>query len=45
MRIQFYVTEAEEVGGTKYPGMSYEQGIKYAIDWIVGNNDENPMED
>ncbi len=37
--------EQEEKGGSKWPGMSYEQGVRTAIDWITGNTDELPIED
>ena len=39
--------DAEEKGTTKYPGMSYEQGIKNAIDWLVdtGVDDYHPLDD
>ncbi len=37
--------ESEETGGSKYPGMTYEQGIKAAIEWITGEINDNPMED
>lgn len=30
-------------GKSKYPGMTYEQGIRDAIDWIQGNGDR-PLE-
>ncbi len=33
------------VEGSKWPGMSYEEGIDAAIRWIVGLADEDPMED
>ena len=26
-------------------GMSYEQGVSYALDWVLGNIDEDPIED
>lgn len=29
-------------GGSKYPGMSYEQGITEAIAWLQGDSDQNP---
>ena len=32
-------------GGSRWPGMTYEQGVRNALDWILGNNDDNPMED
>jgi hypothetical protein len=37
--------DQENEGGSKYPGMTFEQGIKEAIDWITGNQDETPLED
>ena len=34
----------EEDGGSRYPGMTYEQGIRAAIDWITTDGgDEPPM--
>lgn len=32
-----------EASGSNYPGMSYEQGVKYAIDWITGQSEEEPI--
>lgn len=29
--------------GSKYPGMSFEQGITDFYGWLVGDYDENPM--
>ena len=29
--------EAENNGESQYPGMSYEEGIKAAIEWVTGN--------
>jgi hypothetical protein len=31
--------------GSKFPGMSYEQGVENAINWLIGNDDSPPMED
>lgn len=28
---------------SKYSGMTYEQGVLAAIDWILGKEDEPPM--
>ena len=36
--------EAEESGDSKYPGMSYEQGVLATIRWWQGDG-PNPMED
>ena len=32
-------------GCSKFPGMTYEEGVRAAIDWLVGDIDDNPMED
>lgn len=37
--------ESEDNGRSQWPGMTYEQGVKAAIDWITGATDDNPMED
>lgn len=31
--------------GSKYSGMSYEEGVKYALEWVTGQSDDKPMED
>jgi len=35
--------EQIEKGESKYPGMSYEQGIREAIEWITGWGDDPPL--
>lgn len=30
--------------GSHYPGMSYEDGIRNAIEWIVGDQEDAPDE-
>lgn len=37
--------EVEETGSSNYPGMSYEQGIKAAIEWIIGDINDHPIND
>ena len=39
------VLKSQEIRQVKFPGMSYEDGIKYAIDWILGDCDIHPMND
>lgn len=36
--------ESEEEGASKWPGMTYEQGVKAALEWVQGYG-ANPMED
>ena len=31
--------------GSKWRGMSYEQGVEAGIRWLIGDIDDNPMED
>lgn len=37
--------EQIDKGGSKYPGMSYEDGIREALDWVSGDSDEAPLSD
>jgi len=37
--------EQESKGGSKWPGMTYEQGVRAALDWIVGWSDDHPLDD
>jgi len=36
--------EQEEQGGSAVPGMSYEQGIKAAIEWLTDEHSDHPLE-
>jgi len=36
-------SELIEEGG-RFPGMSYEEGIKEMYDWLVGNTEDNPLD-
>ena len=37
--------DREDSGGSGWLGMSYEQGVAYAIRWITGQTEDNPMDD
>lgn len=37
--------ESENTGESKYPAMTYEQGVRAALEWVNGDTDDNPMED
>ena len=37
--------EAEETGESRWPGMSYEQGVKAGIEWVLGQTTDNPLDD
>lgn len=36
---------AEDSGESRYPGMSYEQGIQDAIRWLTEETEPGPLED
>lgn len=31
--------------GSKYPGMTYEQGLREAVDWIMEDQEDDPTQD
>ena len=31
--------------GTKYGGMSYDEGVRQALDWIQGHDDDPPYDE
>ena len=31
--------------GTKYSGMSYEEGVRETINWMLGYTNDKPMDD
>jgi hypothetical protein len=43
-RVRNWAAEAEAEGGRHFPGMSYEEGVIAAIDWLVGDRDDAPDE-
>lgn len=32
-------------GTSRWPGMTYEQGVADALNWVMGNRDESPFEE
>lgn len=32
-------------GGSKFPGMSFENGVQETIDWLTGQSDDPPLPD
>ena len=37
--------EAEGKGHSRYPGMTYEEGVRAGIEWALGLADEPPFDD
>lgn len=38
-------SECEETGDSHFPGMSYENGVKAAIEWLNGDTDSHPIKE
>ena len=38
------IEQASE-GGSKYPGMSFEEGIQQGIEWVLGESEQHPLDD
>ena len=36
--------DQEDEGGSRFPGMTYEQGVKAGIDWLTDDG-AHPLED
>ncbi len=34
--------ETEDSGVSRFPGMSYEQGMTAAVQWLLGDSDDHP---
>jgi len=39
------VIEQINQGGSKFPGMSYEEGLRVMYDWLNGDLETDPLED
>ncbi len=37
-------SDSESTGHSKYPGMTFEQGIRAGIEWLTDSDAEHPME-
>lgn len=36
---------ARKAGRSQYPNMAFEDGVREALDWVVGNVDEDPTDE
>jgi hypothetical protein len=43
-RLENWAAEGQD-NGTHYFGMSYEDGIRNTIDWLLGRSDTSPADD
>lgn len=39
-----FCAHQEENGETLYPGMTYEEGVKTALEWVMGDIEDHPTE-
>ena len=47
-QIDDVISEAYEIKdtvGTKWRGMTYEDGVTAALEWVTGNREESPFEE
>ena len=47
-QIQALADKASDIintGTTRFRGMTYEEGIRKALEWVLGNAEETPLED
>jgi len=42
---QLQIAETAITEGSHYPGMSYEEGIIYFFQWLVGEIEDKPFEE
>lgn len=38
-------SDAEYGEGCPFPGMSFSEGVRHALAWVLGDTDDAPMED
>lgn len=38
-------SEQIDRGRSKFPGMTYEEGVQAGIEWALGRHESNPMEE
>ena len=44
-QINNVISEIIENPGPRFPGQTYEDGIRNARDWVLGEVDEDPLSD
>ncbi len=37
--------DQQSSGVSRFPGMTYEQGIREALEWVIGDTDDDPLPD
>ena len=42
-QIDEIINQIIENPGPRFPGMTYEQGVRNALDWVLGDEEENPL--
>jgi hypothetical protein len=44
-RLETWAMKTYETGESHYPGMTYEDGVRDALDWLFGKEDNSPADD
>ena len=45
MNSQYDKAVDASAGGSRWPGMTYEDGVRATLDWVRGDTDQPPMDD
>lgn len=40
-----WAARAEASGRSNFPGMSYEEGVRAALEWVTGQSDDKPNDE
>lgn len=43
-QIEEVLRKVDSTGGTKYPGMTYEEGVEEALRWVLGEIPDDEFE-
>lgn len=43
--VRDHAWESMERGRSRYPGMTFEEGVAGALDWVTGERDEPPLDE
>ena len=43
--LEAWAMKTFETGESHYPGMTYEDGVREALNWLFGRNENSPADD
>jgi hypothetical protein len=45
VHLEAWAMKAFDTGQSHYPGMTYEDGVREALDWLFGRTEDSPADD